>query len=217
MDYTELKEKLLQFHNYWFSSFDDPIIWFSKLAEKRDKFLKLKYTDLHTTISNMTIKNIKLFLKNNKNDLKLYISIIILLDQVSRQIYRGSCKAYKYDKKCLSIAKHLNKVHNMVDIHLRYKKHNKMLYYYYFWVIVYEHSEDIKEHDYIRNNIITRINTTTNKDDIVKLKEMIYYLDEHTKILKKYGNYPKRKLYCNIPITDEEKYYIENSNTEMPF
>lgn len=214
----EIKEQLIQLHNYWFSSFDNPTKWFSKLAEKRDKFLKLKYMELHTFFTKAKIRDIKYFLSCNNNDLKLCMSIIILLDQVSRQIYRNSCKAYQFDKKCLSIARYVNKIHNMVDIHLYSKKHNnKLIYYYYFWVIVYEHSENITDHEYIKKNIITRINTTTNKDDIEKLQELLYYLNEHTKVLRKFGSYPKRKLHCNMSINDKEKNYIENNNTDLPY
>lgn len=207
---TSLKNKLIAFHTYWFRSFEDPLMWVSNRATTRDTHLKNKYSELHTIISTMTTSEIIKFLQDNNNNMRLCISIILLLDQVSRQLYRDNCKAFKFDSKCQKIAKYIDDIHDMNSIN--------NIYYYCFWILVFEHSTNLTIHKFIRTKIVNKLKIERNNTKNTNiLKEMLLYLDKHTVVLKQFGNYPKRKLICKQPLTKAEKHYVETSNKGLPF
>lgn len=204
---SSLREQLLYFLNYWFSSFDDPLIWFSPRAKSRDKHLKLKYLSLHNTFSKMSLREIYKFIEKNDNDYRLFLSIIILLDQVSRQIYRNSCNAFTQDKVARRLSRRFLKFYNFKDMNL---------YHFCFIVVVFEHSENVADHLFIKKLLQERINEN-NRHEYKTLREMMVYLDKHTDVLIDFGYYPKRKIVCGKKLSQKDLLYIHTQNIGQPF
>jgi uncharacterized protein (DUF924 family) len=209
---NQMKSKLLEFRRYWYRSFDDPLDWFGPEAVSRDSHLQRKYGNFHEMLSEMKTNDFYEFLSTNGNNKRFFISILILLDQVSRQLHRNDCNAFINDAKARRIARYMCKHFDMTN------PEEITLTEFCFWMMVFEHSENMKDHEFIREILELRIIRTEEKKDVKVLKErMLYYLDEHTKVLKEFGYYPKRKIVCGVRLNKKEKEYIERRNKNLPF
>lgn len=207
----DLKKDLLQFYKYWFTSFKNPADWFSPQAKSRDNHLKRKYSLLHNLISSMKWREIKQFIEITNHNTKIYISIIILLDQVSRQLYRDSCRAFQQDKIAIKVCDLFYKTYNVLDITpLNVNE-------FEFWAMPYEHSESLSHHQFIREIIKKRIQNETYLTNKNKLNLFMKYLDKHTQVLLKFGYYPKRKIQCKKRLNKEDLDYISNENKGFNF
>lgn len=206
----DTKKELLLFYRYWFSSFTNPTDWFIPKARNRDAFLKRRFGGLHEEISHWNENIIDTFLSIHSYNKKLVLAIIILLDQVSRQLYRNSCKAFENDNKALNLSKQfVNKfdVTNPQIIHI---------HEFEFWGMPFEHSECLHNHSILKKIINERLKKTRTRREISKLNYYLLYLNKHTKIIEYFGYYPKRKQQCNKRLTDKDIEYIRN-NKHRPF
>ena len=204
-------QSIINFFKYWKTSFSNPYDWFTAKAKSRDNHLRKKYNYIHKELSVCPLRDIYTMIEKHDYDKRLYIGILILLDQVSRQLYRNDCLAFSNDAKARRIARHMCKKYNMTDLK------EITTFEFCFWMIVFEHSENLSDHIFIRDILDTRIKNTSCKKDKAILDEMMQYLDAHTIVLKRFGYYPKRKLVCGKRLNENDKHYIENENKGLPF
>lgn len=195
-----LKE-LKEFGEYWFNQKKNIYRWFKGPNKKCDRFLEEKYFKLYEFLVNLHI-NTKA-MREIKNDKKLFLFAIIVLDQLSRHFYRSDCRAFEQDSKAFSLAKQYIKRHGF---------HHLSVDEFTFLMVVFEHQEDVKVHQKaLEYNLQKAEITDLNKKNMDKMIDLYKYTAEHQKVIEKFGYYPKRKLICGEKLTKQDKEYIKSS------
>ena len=161
----ENKKLLLDIYDFWFPNEKYKDYWFSC---EYDFVIRDKYYDLLKYFENISVKEISLFIDSCKEKRKVFISVIILLDQFSRNIYRkGSFRVN--DIKALELS---NKYGYLIDE----LKTNEFVFY----CLVYRHNNYNKENydflDYVMkliNEKMNSIKSTITKNDIKLFSKLL--------------------------------------------
>tara|TARA_B110000444_G_C18829330_1_gene592238 strand:- start:1564 stop:2223 length:660 start_codon:yes stop_codon:yes gene_type:complete len=210
MDISRAKDIL----NYWFSKgvyAADYDKWFMK-SQDYDEEIREKFGDLLKEAEQG-----KGFGWLHTKD--SYIAYIILLDQFSRHIYRGSGDSFKNDNGC------------MIFVELGSKMYMDQLkgYEFMFVFMPYMHTE---KYEYSRigkqiyeryksggeakvRKLQSRITPTSVGElrnlqmEMKMLKEMQIHVLGHFQTLMQYGRFPKRNEALGRKSTEQEIYYME--------
>ena len=171
--------------NFWFKEIDKKK-WFIKNKDFDDlvseKFL------IHTERA----INGRYDAWNKENNSRL--ALIILLDQMTRNIFRGSPKSFSGDEFALSLSMNSIKS-NHLEIEESMAKR-------IFILMPLMHSEDIK----IQNFSIDYFKRYTNK-------KTLFYAKRHREVIKEFGRFPHRNNIYGRPSTkDEIKFLKKNSS-----
>jgi len=171
------------------------LFWFRKDAEKCDKFLK-SYENLLITLASDCSFRIFIWIHATNSQ---RIAMIILFDQIPRHIYRGSRFMYDFDDISLQIAKRIN-FNNLNE--------REMV----FAIMPFEHSENLNAH---RTGIKILLQYKQNHSETNLIAKTITQFRKHTDVLKKFGEYPKRRFDYGENLRDMPegiKAYIQNSS-----
>lgn len=167
-------------------------LWFSSKKET-DDYIKEKFEKQIIAASNGS-------LDHWKNDAQGYVALIILLDQFTRNVFRGSAQMFAYDSKALSIAKEFasnNQKFNQVSA-------IEQLFIY----LCYTHSEN-------QNDLLEAIDAmkkiSENGSEAVKSYANGFhkFAIEHYDVLKKFNRYPHRNELLGRQSTDAEIEYLK--------
>ena len=176
-------------YTFWFDKKDNYNKWFID-SKKNDTYITRHFKEL-----------LLFYKKKNKNStihyeeytMKELISLIILFDQFSRQIYRGSPKAYAMDTRSKDISLYL--IENGLIENL---SENEQL----FALLPLQHSTNLEDL-YILLELLYILNNN---------KLFVHHTREHIKVLQLFDRYPKRNKSLAIKSTPAEMEYIKNSN-----
>ncbi len=182
--------------DYWFEKPDDYQKWFFS-GEKLDKTIRDQFSELleYETANNISYD--KVIDKVGK---------IILLDQFSRHIYRGTPKAFSSDTISLEITNSL-----LTDAHV--SEFNKLpTIYKMFALMPLQHSENIED----KTRLLEWSHSQLNKPDCDEAatniyKSLVLHTKGHLKVLEQFGRYPKRNQALNRESTKEELIYLEKN------
>ena len=164
--------------------------WFQK-SEKFDKILKNNFmTDYIKAINNEY--------DSWSNNPEECVALIMLLDQLSRNFFRNSSKAYSQDAKCISI------VRNAISKRFLEKLSNDKIH---FLLLPLIHSEDMDDHILGHKLVDQYLNKHTEFDNIKKA------WNYHTVAIKKFGRYPHRNKILKRESTIEEIDFLKQPNT----
>ncbi len=190
-NYNKYIDKIL---DYWFANgklnFDK---WF-KNGHNYDKEIIEKFSDI---LKEAEKGNLLEWLGTKRG----YIAHIILMDQFSRHIYRGSPDAYKNDYKTLlfmemALDRYIDELSAV----------EKM-----FVLMPYQHYEKI-EYQIKGCQILEQlIKKEKNPKEKNILKTALFHQKGHYKTLKQFGRFPKRNYILNRLSTEEEIDYMDNS------
>ena len=122
------------------------------------------------------------------------VAEIIVLDQFSRQLYRGSGNAFKNDPLALALAQEA--VSQGLDMKLS-ETQQQFLY------MPYMHSESVAIHEEAMG-LFRKLN-----EDIFK------YEEKHFEVIKRFGRFPKRNDALGRTSTPDEIAYIEERGDSM--
>ena len=216
MDISKSKDIL----DYWFSKglyTPDYDKWFMK-SQDYDEEIKEKFGDLLKEAEEG-----KGFSWLHTKD--SYVAHIILLDQFSRHIYRGSGDSFKNDNGC------------MLFVELGWKMYCNQLkgYEFMFAFMPYMHTENLtyqkkgKTIFYIQKNLygtqhfhkrkltnpkdtshITSIEPTKYDKEYTMLKSMEPHLEGHLRTIEIFGRFPKRNKDLGRESTTPEISYMES-------
>ncbi|WP_029042344.1 DUF924 family protein [Cucumibacter marinus] len=120
---------------------------------------------------------------------------IIVLDQFSRQLYRGEAEAFAADPLCLALAQ---------ELVLRGEDKSLTDDERHFAYMPFMHSESMLVHQEA-----VRLYTELGNEDGLKFEMM------HFDIIKRFGRYPMRNKPLGRPSTPEEAAYIEERQGKM--
>lgn len=165
---------------FWFDqhSKDD---WFGSSAQF-DDLLRATFFDLHGKVAAGEASHWR-------NSPEGRVAEIIVLDQFSRQFFRGDAKAFATDSMSLVLAQEL--VASGKDKTLTSDQR-------FFAYLPFMHSESLIVHE-------TAVQLFTEHGDEETLKFEMAHLD----VLKEFGRYPKRNAALGRTSTPEEIAYIE--------
>lgn len=172
--------------NFWLGPVDDDgnyqpqKFWFKSTedfdAEIRDSFLQVHHDMKMGTYD------------SHATDADDYLAIIIVLDQFSRNMFRGQAKAFEADALALKWAKRA--ISNGYDME-KAAPTPRMFFY-----LPFEHSEDIAD-----QNEAVRLFAALGNENYTK------YAVAHQKVIEEFGRFPHRNAALGrINIKDEEVY-----------
>lgn len=172
--------------------------WFSEDVKKKwwikdldfDQQIIDTFSDLHRDISKM--KDVKAFLSSPLNAL----AAVIVLDQFSRNMFRGDARSFTFDHQALTlaqkaIAKSLDK--DLID--------EQMAFLY----MPFMHSEELKDHAMATELFSSREGLSNN------LKAEYAHKD----IIERFGRYPHRNKTLGRKSTDEEIKFLKQPNSSF--
>ncbi len=171
--------------HFWFteSSSED---WFGAKPEF-DRKLRDRFFDLHGMVAAGEAFHWRTSAHGR-------LAEILVLDQFSRQFYRGDARSFASDDMALALAQEL--VAQGLDAELDESK--KMFAY-----MPYMHSESLVIHEEA-----VRLFTALGNEDTLKFEMM------HKELLERFGRYPKRNEALGRESTPEELDYIAGRDGE---
>ncbi len=127
------------------------------------------------------------------------LALLILLDQMSRNIHRGQAKAFLGDARALSIANAA--ISRDLDKGLPFDQRR-------FFYLPFEHAEDMANQD--RSiDLFTRLYEETASADRENAEAQLDYAHRHRDIIKRFGRYPHRNEALGRPSTDDEIAFLK--------
>jgi len=175
-------------YHYWFSKSTKD--WFMS-GTKFDEEIKLNYEKYLILYQENKLKN----WEESKIGI---LSLIILLDQFPRHIYRNTPKAYSFDKEAYKLVlKHLDKLDE-------FEGWEKV-----FFLLPLQHQEDLKIQNYNKQLWDKIISEEKNKEHLKIYKRIYNHVLGHLNIIKEFGRFPKRNIFLGRKNTLEEDLYLE--------
>jgi len=156
---------------YWFPNEEFNKFWFNKLKET-DEYIRDNFNIYLSEIMN---EDPVIFYNSDE-----LLAKIIVLDQFTRNIYRGSSRAYQNDYKALDLAKK----YFSLEYHV-FNSINKII----FALMPFRHSENIEHQKFVLN-----ILKTLDNESNIYIKFYRASLKSYN-IIKKYGKFPDRIKY----------------------
>lgn len=164
---------------FWFEEHGPEDWWGSK--QSFDEEIENRFLDTHTAATRG-----ELFEWRDEPQGRL--AEILLLDQFSRQLYRGKAEAFRWDEMALTLAQEALRAgaDEKVDKDMRG-----------FFYMPFMHSE---------SKVIHAFAVDLYKE---KAPEMVTYLLDHKKVIDRFGRYPHRNNLLDRKSTPEECAYLE--------
>ncbi len=179
--------------DFWFGEIKDGLT-----VEDRNKFWFMPNADVDSTIWDKFEDLVRQAgsekLKNWQSTARGSLALIILLDQFTRNIYRGKPDAFKYD----SIARRMctEGIKNGTDKKLEIIE--RCFYY-----LPLEHSENLEDQDRcvkLFEELLVRVD----KSKITLIKNSLDYAVLHRSIIEEFGRFPHRNKILNRESTKQE-------------
>ena len=126
------------------------------------------------------------------------VALVLLLDQLSRNFYRNSPKAYAQDYKCRLI------VNEAIDRGFLEELDRDKIH---FLILPFIHSEDISDHIFGHQLLETYLKNHLEYDKIKKA------WDDHTIAIKKFKRYPHRNKILGRKSTYDEEDFLKQPNS----
>lgn len=127
------------------------------------------------------------------------LALVILLDQVPRNLYRGSPRAYRYDAAARAVAaRSIARGHDKATaLDLRF-----------FFYLPYEHSEDLA--DQRRSVELFRAWAEAHEGEAhAQAMEQLRYVDRHEEIIRRFGRFPHRNAALGRLSTPAEVEFLK--------
>lgn len=133
------------------------------------------------------------------------LALLILLDQMSRNIFRGSPKAFLGDARALGIADAA--IARDFDKALPFSQRR-------FFYLPFEHAEDMANQD--RSiDLFARLYEETGGEERKEAEEQLDYAHRHRDIIKRFGRYPHRNEALGRPSTEDEIAFLKQPGSSF--
>lgn len=132
-----------------------------------------------------------------------FVAHVVLLDQFSRQIYRGTSKAFQNDLSALTFAK--------MGMHSYYPMLNK--YEKMFVLMPFMHAENLQAQE----ECVARVQEAEATAARVDGKpdpfwtNVLGHAEGHREVVRRFGRFPKRNVVLGRTSTEEELAYIQET------
>ena len=184
MKYEQLK--LGEVLRFWFEELS-PEQWFAG-GEELDHMIVERFSDIHTQVAAGEFWQYR-------TDPYSYLAEVIVLDQFSRQIFRGRGQAFAYDGMALTLAQQA--IASGYDKQLD-QAERQFLY------MPFMHSESKSIHE-VALKLFESLDNT----------EALKYEKIHQDIIDRFGRYPHRNERLGRESTQEEREYLANNQEDF--
>lgn len=131
------------------------------------------------------------------------LALIILLDQFTRNIYRGSSKAFSGDHKACTLTKQ-----GLTLEHDQALAPAERVFFY----IPLEHSENLADQKYCVA-LYQQMLDQAPPEHRARVQSNLDYAIKHQEIIEQFGRFPHRNKVLARTSTPQEQVYLENANT----
>ena len=130
------------------------------------------------------------------------LALVIVLDQFSRQIYRGSSRAFMQDPLARAIAFRAisQEFHHQLSIPGQI-----------FLIHPFHHSETLSDHD-LAVKLVEELRLKADQVWSEWLDESLRFMRSHREIIERFGRFPHRNEVMRRPSSDEELEYLETGS-----
>ena len=197
------KKQIQAVLHYWFgelidgwTSSDRNALWFESRATDD--------TDMQVQFLAMIELALAGKLEKWREDPEGLMAYIILLDQMTRAVYRGTAKAFAGDNKALAACKAA--IATGMDLQLP-AIHCRFFY------LPFEHSEDIAD----QKQCITLFTALQQrfperKEEFI---DSLFYVQQHLDIIQRFGRFPHRNAILGRTNSREEEQYLSAKDTPL--
>lgn len=172
--------------NFWFEEIDRAQWW--KKDDKFDQYIRSRFSDIHA-------QAVRCELFAWRDTARGRLAEIIVLDQFSRNMFRGSPKAFAQDAMALTLAQEA--ISRKMDLQLSDIEKG-------FMYIPYMHSESLVIHE-TAEKIYRRYGIKSNLD----------YELKHKRILERFGRFPHRNKILGRMSTPEEIAFLKEPGSSF--
>ena len=172
--------------DYWFKEIP-PENWF-KSSDSFDDELRARFTEIHQQAAQGELASWRETIHGR-------LAEIIILDQFSRNIYRGSTAAFSCDNMALALAQEAIKQPDLNDLSITEKG---------FLFMPYMHSESLLIHQEA-----LRLFSEPG------LENQLHFEQLHLDIIEKFGRYPHRNQILGRISTPEEIAFLKEPNSSF--
>ncbi|HSG30706.1 MAG TPA: DUF924 family protein [Thermodesulfobacteriota bacterium] len=190
--------------DFWFGDIRDGLI-----VENRNDFWFMPNSQIDNTIreefEELVVKAGKGKLIHWEQSAKGTLALIILLDQFTRNIYRGKREAFQFDAEALRICKA-----GIQRGHDRELEVIEKCFYY----LPLEHSENLEEQDKCVK-LFEDLLVTVDSNKVSIVKNSLDYAVLHRNIIEKFGRFPHRNEVLNRKSTNEELVFLSKQGNKF--
>ena len=127
------------------------------------------------------------------------LALVILLDQVPRNLFRDSTRAFASDAQALGVARHA--------IDAGYESALSRLERLFLY-LPYEHSEDGADQD-----LALRLFASLGEDE--EARQILGHAEEHHAVIARFGRFPHRNAALGRASTPEEEAFLEGPGSSF--
>jgi uncharacterized protein (DUF924 family) len=191
----------IQILKFWFG--ENYITWPDKSTSRKwfmggDEFDQEILLNFETDIEELLQSELEI-----PNTAEELVASVIVLDQFTRNIFRGTEKAFSGDGKALQLAKYATKASYYKDL----PAHQKI-----FITMPFEHSEEMED-QLICLDLFEKMLSQYEEPLKTKVKGFQGYADDHYQIIKAFGRYPHRNKILGRTSTQKELDYIKDGKS----
>ena len=132
------------------------------------------------------------------------MALIILLDQFSRNLFRGSPKSFAQDKKALNLT--------LEGLKLGHDREISPVQRTFFYLPL-EHSEDLEMQDLAMEKFTELLEEQGEEDEVAKTS--LEYARRHHLIIERFGRFPHRNEVLGRKSTPEELHFLTQPNSSF--
>lgn len=184
-----LESRLEDVLSFWFVA-HGPEDWFAK-SNEFDRIIQDRFEDLLVVLSEEPQGALQMAKASARNAL----AVLIVLDQFSRNLYRGHAKAFAQDAQARDIARHSIALSHHIDAAL---PRGGTL----FFLMPFEHSEEMADQEWACALIPALMGPDYGE-----------YAQKHRDVIRRFGRFPHRNAALGRKTTQEEQIFIDMPGT----
>lgn len=191
-----MQDEIEDIHRFWFADLDEQgmsppeqqAMWF-KSSEETDQLCRQHFGRLVDAALDGDLQDWE------SSDAGL-IALILLLDQFTRNIHRGTPKAFAGDARALDLAQHC----------IAHGHHQRLpAIHQVFLFLPLEHCEDLE----VQEECVELFEELTNITGLEAVAGFSRYAMAHYEVIAKFGRFPHRNVILGRDSTPEELAYLE--------
>jgi len=184
--------------DFWFGDSSDPDnvksrgkLWFQAFAEQ-DRVIRQRFAALHDSAQRGELDHWAASARGG-------LALVLLLDQLTRNLYRGTASAFANDARALALSREGND--RGVDARLNVVERA-------FWYMPFQHSEDIEvQRESVR--LYSALLDDSPEPFIPFARNTHAYAVLHCSFVEQFGRFPHRNDLLGRRSTAQEKAYLE--------
>ena len=191
-----MQSEIAQIHDFWFGSLDEQgmaapqqhSLWFTA-SDETDQLLAETFGPL---VKSAVAGELTDWADSDRG----LIALVLLLDQFTRNIYRGTAGAFSGDEQALALAQHC----------IAHGHHQRLpAIHQVFLYLPLEHSEDLD----VQNECVELFDELSNITGLAQIADFGRYAVAHREVIEQFGRFPHRNGILGRESTPEELKYME--------